>query len=149
MEYIFYFMTKFMLINLLIVACYLTVPLNHDCANIEGSLTFLILTANFMSNIEYSPLEAEKQILCNYKQSNKTSRLMLMVSMFEPEQKNRTNVFFNLFLSFFFSTMCIHLPTNNKPHLVDFNLVIPVHYANLLRKYMLIDRSHKVSSFIA
>lgn len=101
-------MTKFMLINLLIVACYLTVPLNHDCANIEGSLTFLILTANFMSNIEYSPLEAEKQILCNYKQSNKTSRLMLMVSMFEPEQKNRTNVFFNLFLSFFFSTMCIH-----------------------------------------
>lgn len=149
MEYIFYFMTKFMLINLLIVACYLTVPLNHDCANIEGSLTFLILTANFMSKIEYSPLDAENKSSVNYKKSNKTSRLMLMVSMFEPEQKDRTNVFFNLFLNFFFSTVCIHLPTNNKPHLVDFNLIIPVHYANLLCKYMLMDRSHKVSSFIA
>lgn len=53
-----------------------------------------------MSKIEYSPLDAENKSSVNYKQSNKTSRLMLMVSMFEPEQKDRTNVFFQFIPQF-------------------------------------------------
>lgn len=57
-------MTKLMLINLLIVACYLTVSLKHDYADIEGSLAFSILTVNFMSKIQYSPLDIERSILC-------------------------------------------------------------------------------------
>lgn len=57
-------MTKLMLINLLIVACYLTVSLKDDYADIEGSLAFSILTVNFMSKIQYSPLDIERSILC-------------------------------------------------------------------------------------
>lgn len=44
-------MTILMLINLLIVACYITVSLNHDFTDTEGSLTVSILTENFMSKI--------------------------------------------------------------------------------------------------